>query len=114
MREVVADALLRHDVAQQEAAASRHAERQPVGGGDVVEMIAEDDAAGALHVARDDRRIARECISRNTRVITRISPSTPPPGGKPAMTVERLAGIEILGRARAAQTSANTQQRSAQ
>src|SRR4051794_18278363 len=56
--EVVSDPLLRYHIAEQESAASGHAKREAIGRRHVVEMVGEDDAAGALHVARHDGGLA--------------------------------------------------------
>ena len=99
--DVIVDALLRHHVAQEEPAAPRHAERKPVRCRNVIEMIGENDATRALHVARHNDRIARNIFCEIARQHTHFAVDAAA-GRKARNDRERLAGVEILRRADAA------------
>ena len=65
--QVVAGVGRADDRGERKSGAARHAERQPVRLGDAVEMIAQDDAAGALHVHRQEARLARNELAEEAR-----------------------------------------------
>ncbi len=94
-REVVVDPLLRHHVAEQKAAASGHAEREAIGGRHIVEMVGEDDAAGALHIARHDAGLAWNVLRKEACKHPHLAVDSAT-GRKAGNDIDRLAREDII------------------
>src|SRR5712691_9648286 len=65
-------ALLAEDLAQEQAA-DEVADGEPVGPGDLVEIVRRDEAARPRHVLDDDRRVARDVLAHVPRDRPRVS-----------------------------------------
>src|SRR5712691_11328538 len=65
-------ALLAEDLAQEQAA-DEVANGEPVGPGDLVEIVRRDEAARPRHVLDDDRRVARDVLAHVPRDRPRVS-----------------------------------------
>src|SRR5205085_11555398 len=94
-RERVTDPLLRHDIAQKKAAASRHPERQSVRSRNVVEVIRKDDTGRTRHIPSDDIRIAGNVFAEVARQHPHFA--VDPAAGRQARDDGERLAIEILG-----------------